>query len=201
MNSAFRRKLIKRPSQKQDLQVQPSRPALWPGEFQPLTGTEIVTTSDIESAIEPSVVCLKCKVIRAWLGKHRPSHHRETEDDSKGAEATIIKEFKHHSTGTQLERSSARGCHLCTLIWQSILEDDRYAQTKTSLRGRQARLAKARKGKDLRVVLFYSATNMYLGANVDCDSKTRARTSERFTIPSRRNRIARWPGKIPPSFL
>jgi hypothetical protein len=95
-------------------EVQPHRPAAWSGAFLPLTSS-VEYDFDVVRTVKPGLLCSKCKPIASWveLNCDRPP------------EISIREiEFEHYWTGTELENQYVSGCHLCTLIWHSIIEND-----------------------------------------------------------------------------
>lgn len=176
----------------QDFEVQPLRPVLWPGEFQPFTTNGAL---EIENSIEPSLVCLKCKPIRIWLAEHPPSHRWIPRGEPR-ANLKIFITFKHYYTMEELEESCARGCHLCTLIRQSIFDGDTLPQRDATGRDREIHLAKVRKGIGIEIAVFESDTFMDGGAEVACHLAAWIKIRGEETIRSRTINIARWPGKM-----
>ncbi|KAH0541569.1 hypothetical protein FGG08_003981 [Glutinoglossum americanum] len=93
------------------LRPQPLRPSVWPGQFVTIGSSNSVNT-DVDAAVEPSILCSECRPVRSWLQEHATNDGYQNFSQS----------FDHYETGIALEKSYAEGCHLCTLIWLSAIE-------------------------------------------------------------------------------
>ena len=118
---------------------QPLRPVTWPGAFVPHILRQ-ETTADIESILKMNILCSKCRPIREWL---RSCDYSEV----KGKKSKV---FEHHDNGLELEKRYLRGCHLCTLIWQSMIEPWHTLYEHERLRKRKTRLTQVQKPKTLK---------------------------------------------------
>jgi hypothetical protein len=62
-------------------------------------------------SIDLGSLCPKCCEVRSWI--------ESNEDDVKTIRPKIW--LRHHHSGLELEHSVDRGCHLCTIVWYSLL--------------------------------------------------------------------------------
>jgi hypothetical protein len=85
---------------------QPQRPVMFHSNFNP-------TCDRVSATVRPSILCPKCKPIRAWV---RSNWRRS------GRAFLGLPEFRHHATGIKLHEQCMRGCHLCTLLLHSKVE-------------------------------------------------------------------------------
>jgi len=109
--------------------VQSLRPTrVWPRQFIPLDHTE-PEESNVEAQVELSVLCSKCEPIRKWFQENAAKLYGDSEQSPSAS-------FEHHESGRFVEASSRNGCHLCTLLWESLLvaefvpDPDRYEMSK-----------------------------------------------------------------------
>jgi len=107
---------------------QPPRPAHWFRDFLPLEDDEDPRTTLDTSKVELSLLCSKCQPIRDFLQVNTSdsvewskTNNGLPHDQFPSLSPLLPKSFAHYETGELLEASSKHGCHLCTLIWESLV--------------------------------------------------------------------------------
>ena len=68
-----------------------------------------------DRSVQPSLLCAKCEQLPRWL---KANLHFVEQKPSKFSE----KKFDHHATCRELEEAYQQGCHLCTLVWGSLVD-------------------------------------------------------------------------------
>jgi Heterokaryon incompatibility protein (HET) len=86
------------------------------------------------SQVVLGTLCSKCQQIQHWLSVNLQSIISEQPKNW----------LPHHTSAMALERSLESGCHLCTLIWHSIVSSHRSEETE-SKRGKAAIIREKRK--------------------------------------------------------
>ena len=86
---------------------QPLRPVMFPDIFSP-------SFDSAGATVRPSILCPKCKPLRTWVQKNWRKSWSACKDPQL---------FAHHATGTKLQKQCMRGCHLCTLLLHSTVEN------------------------------------------------------------------------------
>lgn len=83
------------------------------GQFEPLIAPlSARQASAVDEYTSPHDICNKCIVFRTFLQELNVS---ELQPDWKH-------EISHHATGISLESSARAGCHLCSLLWDSLAD-------------------------------------------------------------------------------
>ena len=80
--------------------------------FHPLARTNTNVGSSNLSVIQLGQLCTICASIRGWIAEHTD------EIRTSGYQGP---DRPHHASAGQLEQSFRDGCHLCTLLWSSLL--------------------------------------------------------------------------------
>jgi len=128
---------------------QPLRPESWPGMFIPQSSSKEPVVS-IDAIVKMSSVCSKCRPIREWL--------RNSDGDKiKNRKPKV---FQHHESGLELKKRYLKSCHLCTLIWQSIVEPGNELYEKDRIRKRKTRLTQLHKAKNVKVELRHASGSL-----------------------------------------
>jgi len=128
---------------------QPRRPAKLSEEFVPLDASTVYDFGTDQS-VRPGLLCSMCKPIASWLELNSNRHGQ-----------TKVVGFNHRSTGIELERQFLKGCHLCTLIWQSLVEKGGSSNPKVRFRLRKARITQVRSGTNCRITVRRARNNCF----------------------------------------
>lgn len=80
---------------------------------------------DAEAEATLSLLCQECERIRDWVRDNLEALREISPLEEENCFNTKCT-FAHHKTGAQLHRSSEDGCHLCTIIWENLIEEDSY---------------------------------------------------------------------------
>jgi Heterokaryon incompatibility protein (HET) len=81
------------------------------GRFMPFDGQDLSPAADLTVPLH--VICGTCKTLRKWL-ENVPLEWL-TPDQG------IQIRFPHYPTGTEMEQSALRGCHMCSILWHQLL--------------------------------------------------------------------------------
>lgn len=119
---------------------------------QPKSGAEHLNP---DAEIQLSLLCTECVKVRDWVRDNLRSIRELSPLEDQNCFNTEST-FTHHQTGSQLHRSSEDGCHLCTIIWENLIEMDSYwvkSEDHWTLE-RERLTQKVEKGHDLKVRVF-----------------------------------------------
>lgn len=86
--------------------------------------TAVSFNPDIEAAL--SQLCAACTEIQTWLRANLGAI-REASVLADRNRYNTEQTFHHYEKGYQLHRSSENGCHLCTIIWENMVDRDSIA--------------------------------------------------------------------------
>lgn len=117
-------------------QLTPNSPLQWYRDFEP------ADISDPDVTIQPDILCEACLRVGPWL-----QDNRSVEDSQKET-------LTHCKSGQALEQAYKDGCHLCTLLWHSLVEPTtRHFSLEKRLEDRNARAGQVRGGSEIKLVL------------------------------------------------
>lgn len=97
--------------------TQPARPDNAFRQFTPLRGPH-EAPFDGDAQIRLHVLCAKCKSLEEHLRK--PEKLKKCFQEDKNKRLSLV--YEHYETATLLRDSYKRGCHLCSLIWDSFVD-------------------------------------------------------------------------------
>lgn len=148
---------------------QPARPITWQGDFVTAGSPNAVSINTNNPAVHSGIMCFKCRPISKWLTtkqweRERPGHPPGEALRSCQSQRELWYEFEHYETGLQLEESYKEGCHLCTLIWQAIVEKGKTRWPGASRadipspsersKAKRTRLTQIRRSKNVKIEIW-----------------------------------------------
>jgi hypothetical protein len=117
-------------------QLTPSSPLQWYRDFEP------ADISDPDVTVQLEALCEACLRVGPWL------------QDNRGVEDSQRQTLTHCKNGKALEKAYKEGCHLCTLLWHSLVEPTtRHFSLEKRLEDRNARVGQVRGGSEIKLVL------------------------------------------------
>ena len=120
-------------------QLTTSSPIQWYRDFEP---TDI---SDPDVTVQLEALCEACLRVGPWL------------QDNRGVDESKRQTLAHCRSGQGLEKAYKDGCHLCTLLWHSLVEPNAETYFSSSLEerleDRNIRVDQVRGGSEVKVIL------------------------------------------------